>query len=272
MQLLSVLQQDNIKFPGSTSLRIDPMLKLCSGCPLRVSENINVRAGVANGAQAMFQSLVLKHGDTLSRTTVDGVEIDCVFASQASHLLSKQHSSGNQSTFKLVPKKHAVNANHPKPEGLRSGGSKTEKIKMSAIQLPLISNNATTGHKLQGSSKDAIYIAKFTHHICDWSCVMLSRVQTRRGLFPRDPLDPLENFGSDPKLDAMTSRFRRLKAPAQLEHHQNPSGPNQCLPCVTHFFMSWSCTFQTNFNHLAKLLNWMALCEDVICQSRKHVT
>jgi hypothetical protein len=175
--------KDDIKFPGSTSLRINSMLKLCSGCPNMVSENIHVRAGVANGAQATFQSLVLKHGDTVSRTAVDGTGINCEFASQGSHPLLKHHSSGNQAAFKLVPKKHAFNANYPKPEALRSGGSKTEKIKMSAIQFPLISNNATTGHKLQGSSKDAIYIAKFTCRMRNWPHVVLSRVQTRRGLF-----------------------------------------------------------------------------------------
>jgi hypothetical protein len=58
--------------PTTTSLRVDPMLKLYSGCPLIVSDNIHVRAGVANGAQATFQSLVLKSGNTASRTTVDG--------------------------------------------------------------------------------------------------------------------------------------------------------------------------------------------------------
>jgi hypothetical protein len=121
--------KDNVKFPGSTNLIIDLMLKLCLGCPDMVSENINVRAGAGNGTQAMFQSLVLKHGNTVSRTAADGIEIDCVFASQVSQLLLKHHSSGNQATCKLVPKKHAFNANCPKPEALRSGGSKTEKIK-----------------------------------------------------------------------------------------------------------------------------------------------
>jgi hypothetical protein len=47
-----------------------PMLKLYSGCPLMVSDNIDVRAGVANGTQATFQSLILKSGNTVSRTTV----------------------------------------------------------------------------------------------------------------------------------------------------------------------------------------------------------
>jgi hypothetical protein len=37
--------EDDVKFPGSTSLRFNPMLKLCSGCPNVVSENIHVRAG-----------------------------------------------------------------------------------------------------------------------------------------------------------------------------------------------------------------------------------
>jgi hypothetical protein len=161
--------------------------------------------------------VVLKHCNTVSRTAADGIEIDCVFASQVSHLLSKQHSAGNnQSTFKLEPKKHSFTANYPKPEALRSGVNKTEKIKMSAIQLPLISNNATTGHKSQGASKDAICIAKFTHGMRNWPCVALSRV--RRGLFLREPLDPSEQFGSDPKPDAMTSRFRRLKALAQSDY------------------------------------------------------
>jgi hypothetical protein len=210
--------EDDIKFSGTTSLRVDPMLKLCSGCPLMASDNVHVRAGVANGTQATFQSLVLKSGNTVSRTTVDGIELDCVFASQVSHPLLKQHGTGHQSTFKLEPKKHSFTANCPKPEALRTGRSKTEKIKMSAIMFPLISNNATTGHKLQGASKDAIYIACFAHGARNWPHVALSRARTRKGLFLREPLDPSEHFESDPNLDAMTSRFRTLKAPSQSDH------------------------------------------------------
>jgi hypothetical protein len=89
---------------------------------------------------------------------------------------------------------------------------------MSAILFPLISNNATTGHKLQGASKDAIYIACFTHGTWNWPHVVLSRAKKGKGLFLREPLDPLEHFESDPKLDAMTSRFRTLKAPVQLDY------------------------------------------------------
>ena len=52
----------------------------------------------------------------------------------------------------------------------------------------------------------------------NWQHVVLSRVGTRKGLFLREPLDPSEHFGSDPKLDAMTSRFRRLKGLPMSDH------------------------------------------------------
>jgi hypothetical protein len=70
--------KDDVKCPGSTSLRINPMLKLHPGCRNVVSENIHVRDGAANSAQARFQSLVLMHGNAVSRTAVDGIEMDCL--------------------------------------------------------------------------------------------------------------------------------------------------------------------------------------------------
>ena len=147
---------------------------------------------------------MLKVGKTPSKTVVDGIEIDSVFASHISHMVLK-HSSGSQknNTFKMVPKKYTFVANYPKPEILRASRDKTEKIKMSANQIPLVSNNATTCHKLQGSSEDSIYIGHFKHTLKNWCYVVLSRVRTRQGLFLMEPLDPLENFDADSKLDAM---------------------------------------------------------------------
>ena len=52
------------------------MLKLYTGCPLMVTENIEVRAGIANGTQASFEGVMLKFGKTSSKTAVDGIEID----------------------------------------------------------------------------------------------------------------------------------------------------------------------------------------------------
>jgi hypothetical protein len=69
------------------------------------TENTEVRAGVANGTQATFEGVMLKFGKTSSKTAVDGVEIDSVFASDISYVVLK-HSSGSQknNTFQMVPK------------------------------------------------------------------------------------------------------------------------------------------------------------------------
>jgi hypothetical protein len=49
---------DDVKNPSSkTSARICPMLKLHTGCPLMVTENTEVRGGVANGTQATFKGI-----------------------------------------------------------------------------------------------------------------------------------------------------------------------------------------------------------------------
>jgi hypothetical protein len=205
--------KDDIKFPFSkTSVRIDPMLKLCTGCPLMVTENTEARAGVANGTQATFEGVMLKFGKTSSKTAVDVVKIDSVFVSDISHVVLK-HSSGTQknNTFQMVPKRNAFVANCPKPEILRTSHDKTEKIKMSANQIP------ATGHKLQGSSKDNICIGHFKHGLKNWCYVVLSRVRTRQGLFLMNPLDPLENFDADPKLDAFLARFRHCKTPRETD-------------------------------------------------------
>jgi hypothetical protein len=71
-----------------------------------VTENTVARAGVANGTQATFEGVMLKFGKTSSKTAVDGIEIDSVFASDISHMVLK-HSSGSQknNTFQMVPKK-----------------------------------------------------------------------------------------------------------------------------------------------------------------------
>ena len=64
---------------------------------------------------------------------------------------------------------------------------KTQKInyhvvKMKATQLPLLFNNATTGHMLQGKTIEKLFIHNwsYTHN---WAYVVLSRVKTIKGLY-----------------------------------------------------------------------------------------
>ena len=51
------------------------------------------------------------------------------------------------------------------------------------------SNNATTGHKLQGCTIEDLYIPSWSNQT-SWSYVAISRVTTLEGLFLGRPLDP----------------------------------------------------------------------------------
>ena len=82
---------------------------------------------------------------------------------------------------------------------------------MLATQLPVISNNATTGHKLQGSTKESIFITRFFYETKNWNYVVLSRVRTRKGLFLKEPLDPSQDFTMDDSLVTMLTTFRQQK-------------------------------------------------------------
>ena len=69
-----------------------------------------------------------------------------------------------------------------KPQALQIKGDEREQIKMKAKQLPIIVNNATTGHKLQGSGVDCLFVHNWSY-VTNWVYVMLSWVKTLKGLF-----------------------------------------------------------------------------------------
>eukprot|EP00985_Skeletonema_marinoi_P012782 scaffold6259_cov75-Skeletonema_marinoi.AAC.10 len=56
-------------------------------------------------------------------------------------------------------------------------------------QIPVNSNIATTGHKLQGISKNTLIVNNWDYKFVNWVYVVLSRVRTCKGLFLMRPLD-----------------------------------------------------------------------------------
>jgi hypothetical protein len=62
------------------------------------------------------------------------------------------------------------------------------------IQIPANINDATTGHKLQGMSKDVIVVSSWptgglATMFKNWEYVVLSRVRTLSGLYLVEPID-----------------------------------------------------------------------------------
>ena len=74
---------------------------------------------------------------------------------------------------------------------------------MKAVQLPLLSNSATTGHKLQGSGVQRLFVHSW-RCVTNWAYVMLSRVKTKAGLCLRIPLS------EDLSKHAVPQSLRRL--------------------------------------------------------------
>ena len=80
-----------------------------------------------------------------------------------------------------------------------------------ANQLPLNSNIATTGHKLQGMSKLMMVVTEWGS-FPNWIYVVLSRVTTRAGLFLLKPLTKrIESFVVSKELLDFESKMQELE-------------------------------------------------------------
>ena len=100
------------------------------------------------------------------------------------------------------------------PDSQQTGGvKKNYKIYMTGVQLPIISNNATTGHKLQGATVTSLLISTATN-VRNWTYVVLSRVREMKGLFLRRSLDKknLNTYNDIPEdLTAMITALSQRK-------------------------------------------------------------
>ncbi len=78
-------------------------------------------------------------------------------------------------------------------------------------QIPANSNDATTGHKLQGMSKDIIIVPSWpTGGLSQlskiWEYVVLSRVRTLSVLYLVEPIDMDKSFSPSPQLKSDMER------------------------------------------------------------------
>ena len=79
---------------------------------------------------------------------------------------------------------------------------------VSFTQFAVNSNVATTGHKLQGMSKDALIVNSWNYGFANWIYVVLSRVRTLSGLYLCAPLDMNKSFKVPDKLIQFEARMK----------------------------------------------------------------
>ena len=80
-------------------------------------------------------------------------------------------------------------------------------------QFPINLNDATTGHKLQGMSKDVIIITSWPRGglFRNWEYTVLSRVRTLNGLYMFNEIDMNKSFKPSTELAAYFKRARTME-------------------------------------------------------------
>jgi hypothetical protein len=111
------------------------------------------------------QQIFLKQGQHTTFTTVSSLPVASVYASQVEGILLLHSNPLTQpQTFVVAPKSHSF----------------TLKLrKMKATQIPLLLNNATTGHNLQGAGVDSLCVHNWSY-VTNLVYAMLSRVKNDR--------------------------------------------------------------------------------------------
>ena len=118
----------------------------------------------------------------------------------------------NRRIFKLEPEQFTpeVTVKH------YHASSKKIVFRCKMMQIPANSNDATTGHKLQGMSKDAIIVSSWpTGSLAamfkNWEYVVLSRVRTLSGLYLVKPIDMDKSFQPSPQLASYMDKIRKFE-------------------------------------------------------------
>ena len=184
--LLSCCSDADIKVAGG-SKRIDPMLKLYVGCPVMISDNIDVEHSIANGTMLTFKSVKLKKGiEDCSIVNINGYFVRCVEASTLDHvevILEGNPSGQGIRRIELCTRIAKGKFSDPGSiiEGRREIHTRKEK-RLQLSQFPFNVANARTVHKLQGKSLEKLLISNWSYTV-NWVYVVLSRVRTLNKLF-----------------------------------------------------------------------------------------
>ena len=190
--------------------RFTPMHQCYPKCPLMLTTNMDVGNCLANGTQGKCTGIILKPHQSFHLRQVDNMTVKCIYASQVQSVLWNV----NDKNVEIEPRQYnSLRAQFPLSKDLQESCSQRVTIHLKAVQIPLISNNATTGHKLQGSSVNTLYVPAWSYST-NWPYVVMSRVRKLAGLFLGMPLNPFKDYSVPESLTCMLNTFA-LKLPNQ---------------------------------------------------------
>jgi hypothetical protein len=193
---------------------VDPLLKLYYHVPLMLVSNEDVPNGHANGTRVLLEGVVLAHNSPTHNPetiTFDGLPCLVFNATDVDHLICSTEENPTK-LFLVRPKRFLCTVNTQYVAPFTSATIQVH-LTVNMTQFPVLVNNATTGHKLQGQSKDSLFICVWSS-VKNWNYVALSRVRTRAGLYLMSPL-PLSTkaFDISPDLRDMYITLRTKHPP-----------------------------------------------------------
>jgi len=190
------------------------MLRMHPGCPVMMTGNADVENNMANGSQGNIRKVVSKHGHSCHMRKINGMSVRCVCASQVRHVAWDMGGGVVKAIEPRILK--TLKANFPLPEEFCCCPKDTARIYLRATQIPLTSNDATTGFGLQGASLGSTYVPSWSHTL-DWPYVLLSRVETLDGLSLGRPTERSEGFESPHQLTVMLETLRLTSSPSESD-------------------------------------------------------
>ena len=189
------------------SKHCDPLLTLFSGCQMMGTQNDDVANGIANGTTSKFKKVAFKTGKEPHRMKLHGYWVWAIDAQDVEHVINEWDNSRQKGCFKMEPKQGAYSIYFPFVE---EGQTIKVKTGISLLQIPLLLNHATTGHKLQGKSLEELIIAEWSKR-SNWAYVVLSRVRTLAGLYLLSKIPDDIDFTPSPYYLRMMENIRVTK-------------------------------------------------------------
>ncbi len=141
--------------------------------------------------------------ESLLKTNTRGIQ---QVQSDLQNLKNKMSTELKDRRFKLEPELFSTKVSVKE----FVGSKKKIQFNCRMKQIPANTNDASTGHKLQGRSKDVIIVTSWPTGFKNWEYVVLSRAQTLSGLYLVKPIDMNKSFKPSIRLKKYI-KFARLQ-------------------------------------------------------------
>ena len=213
--VVSKLGDDDIRATdfSSKGAKITPAMRCYPGSHHMCITNKDLDKGRGNGTLCRCLGVKLKQGARRELKNWEGRKVYTVSVDDVEWVEFEHWPESPKNftrTFRLTPQTFSATIKLPLTNDCDGLTIKVGNVRVS--QIPVNSNIATTGHKLQGMSKDSLIVNSWAYGFSNWVYVVLSRVRTLSGLFLNKPLDLDKDFEVPQNLVQFENRMQAREA------------------------------------------------------------